>query len=907
LKDFDLHVKFNDGAQPTFVKPRTVPYAVEEELNLAYDAGISRGVWKPTQFNDYGTPVVPVRKSLAAGGSPQRKLRVCGDYSVTVNSQLADHHQPIPLPEDLMRKLSGGYAFTKIDLADAYNQIRLDEESQKRLALSTHRGVLLQLRLPFGIKSAPSYFQEIMERLTADLSGVAVYLDDILVSGSTAEEHLTNLRGLLQRLNDKGLRCRLETCKFAQPSVEYLGHLLSHRGIAKGPKADALLQMPPPTDVSGLKSFLGSLQFYHKFLPNLATVTEPLHELTRNEVEWRWGALQQNAFTTLKGLLCNDTVLAHFDPSLPIGISCDASNCGLGVVLFHRYSDGSERPIANASKTLTETQRKYSQIHKEALSIIFGLRKFHQFLYGRRFILVTDHQPLTSLFGADKGTPSMAANRLARWSLILHQYDYEIEYRRTDKHGNADALSRLPAGEDPVFDQEEEEEDIDTVCAIKTIAQQLKLSDIGLQKATEKDPVLSQVMRFTREGWPPKDTSAEARSQDDVNAFRKIADSLTISNGCLLYGLRVVIPTTLQPQVLNLLHLGHFGIERMKQLARTAVYWPCIDADITGIARQCTACNEHQNAPTKLPIHPWMVPEKPWSRVHIDHAIDFMGSNWLVMIDAYSKYPCIHATTSTSTKSTTALLEEDFAHFGYPHTIVTDNATSFTSEEFKQWCAERGIIHLTGAPYHPATNGAAERLVQSFKQSLRKPSLPPKAALQEFLMLYRRTPLSVGYSPSELLNKRQLRCKIDVLLPVPAHLFQAKQSALTSQPVAKIEYAVGTPCYALYCGPRRTQDPRWIAAVVTRVFGPRTVNVRVTPTGPTWKRHLDQLRPRHASPEDTDPGDATTVPTSASAAPPLNADPVTPPRRRNPRLPTGSCYGRHNPRRSERIRAKDRQ
>ena len=357
--------------------------------------------------------------------------------------------------------------------------------------------------------------------------------------------------------------------------------------------------------------------------------------------------------------------------------------------------------------------------------------------------------------------------------------------------------------------------------------------------------------------------------------------------------------------MLNLLHLGHFGIERMKQLARTAVYWPCIDTDITDMARQCTACNEHQNAPTKLPIHPWMVPEKPWSRVHIDHAIDFMGSNWLVVIDAYSKYPCIHATTSTSTKSTTALLEEDFAHFGYPHTIVSDNATSFTSEEFKEWCAERGIIHLTGAPYHPATNGAAERLVQSFKQSLRKSSLPPKAALQEFLMLYRRTPLSVGYSPSELLNKRQLRCKIDALLPVPAHLFQAKQS--TSQSVAKIEYAVGTPCYALYCGPRRTQDPRWIAAVVTRVFGPRTVNVRVTPTGPTWKRHLDQLRPRHTSPEDEDPGDAATTSTSASAAPPLNADPVAAPRRRNPRLPTGSCYGHHNPRRSERIKARDRQ
>jgi len=751
-----------------------------------------------------------------------------------------------------------------------------------------------------------------MERLTADLKGVAVYLDDILVSGGTAEEHLNNLRCLLRRLHDKGLRCRLDKCKFAQPSVEYLGHLLSHKGIAKGTKVDAVLNMPPPTDVSGLKSFLGSVQFYHKFLPNLATVTEPLHMLTRKGVKWEWGPQQQTAFTTLKNLLCADTVLAHFDPSLPIGISCDASSSGIGCVLFHRYPDSSERPIANASKTLTATQSKYSQIHKEALAIIFGLRKFHQFLYGRRFILVTDHKLLISLFGADKGTPSMAANRLARWSLILHQYDYAIEYRATAQHGNADALSRLPTGEDPAFDKEEGEEDIDTVCMVKTIHQQLNVLDGTLRKHSTRDPLLSQVIKYTQEGWPPKDTSSETsnnQDDDDVNAFRRIADCLRVTDGCLLYGLRVVIPATLQQQVLDLLHLGHFGTQRMKQLARSAVYWPRIDTDIADMARRCTACNEHQNAPNKLPVHPWMVPEKPWSRVHIDHAIEFMGTNWLVMVDAYSKYPCIHATSSTSTKTTTALLEEDFAHFGYPHTIVSDNATSFTSEEFQQWCGERGIVHLTGAPYHPATNGAAERLVQSFKKSLKKSSLLPKAALQEFLMLYRRTPLSIGFSPSELLNSRQIRTKIDALIPAPAHLFQAKQ--MPAKPVAKIEFAVGTPCYALYCGPRRTQDPRWIPAVVTRVFGPRTVNVRVTPTGPTWKRHLDQLRPRYSTPEDNEPGDSPSAATPTTPAPDAASAPQNAPaahrRRNNPRHPSQSAgYGPDNPRRSERLKANAR-
>ena len=250
----------------------------------------------------------------------------------------------------------------------------------------------------------------------------------------------------------------------------------------------------------------------------------------------------------------------------------------------------------------------------------------------------------------------------------------------------------------------------------------------------------------------------------------------------------------------------------MKQLARTAVYWPRIDTDIMNKCHQCSTCAEHQNMPAKAPNHPWMVPEKPWSRLHLDHAINFMGTNWLVMIDVYSKYPCIHPVNSTSTKATTELLEQDFAHFGYPHTVVTDNATSFVSEEFQAWCKERGITHLTGAPYHPATNGAAERLVQTFKQALTKSSLPPRAAALEFLMQYRRTPLASGYSPSEILNGRQIRCKIDILLPSPAHIAQAKQAIATSKSppttfhsqVARVTYTfkVGDPCYALYCGPR---------------------------------------------------------------------------------------------------------
>ena len=175
-----------------------------------------------------------------------------------------------------------------------------------------------------------------MEQLTCDLQGVAVYLDDILVSGESAADHLQNLKQLLQRLEEHGLRCRLEKCSFAQSSVEYLGHKLTLVGEEKGSKVDAVRNMTEPTDVTSLRSFLGSVQFYGKFIPNLSTITVPLYQLTKKDTPWNWNKKAQEAFDSLKKILSNVSVLAHYDPSQQIGISCDAPACGIGAALLHR-------------------------------------------------------------------------------------------------------------------------------------------------------------------------------------------------------------------------------------------------------------------------------------------------------------------------------------------------------------------------------------------------------------------------------------------------------------------------------------------------------------------------------------------------------------------------------------------
>ena len=233
---------------------------------------------------------------------------------------------------------------------------------------------------------------------------------------------------------------------------------------------------------------------------------------------------------------------------------------------------------------------------------------------------------------------------------MLNQYNYTIEYRSTNEHGNADALSRLPAGPDKSFDGEERDSDADMICLVKTISVQVggSVNSNLLAKETKKDPVLANVMRFTREGWPSKAAGDHDMTHSySIDDFRKLQSSLSVVHGCLLHGNRVVVPVKLHSQVLQLLHTGHCGMQRMKQLARTAVYWPRIDDDIVKVSRQCSVCAEHQNLPPKVQNHPWMLPEKPWSRIHIDHAVNILGSNWLVVTDAYSKYPCILQTSST--------------------------------------------------------------------------------------------------------------------------------------------------------------------------------------------------------------------------------------------------------------------
>ena len=342
---------------------------------------------------------------------PDNSVRICGDYKLTVNRAARSDTYPIPKLEDLFSQLSGGAIFSKLDLSKAYAQLQLDEESKPYTVINTHRGLFAYNRLSYGITSAPGNFQRAMEGLLKGLPGVFCYLDDVLISASDENQHSKRLRQVLTIMQDVGLRLRIEKCFIGVKKVSYLGYLIDKDGLhPTDEKIEAIKNAPVPTNVSQLKAYLGLLSFYRRFLPSSASTLEPLHALLRNKTPWRCCKIEENAFLQSKQLLLNSCTLIHFDPSFPIVVVADSSAYGISAVLCHLI-DGVERPIYFASRTLTATERNYAQIEKEALAIVFALRKFHYYLWGQNFTVVTDHKPLLGLFDAGKSIPPMPSGR----------------------------------------------------------------------------------------------------------------------------------------------------------------------------------------------------------------------------------------------------------------------------------------------------------------------------------------------------------------------------------------------------------------------------------------------------------------------------------------------------------------
>ncbi|XP_055856265.1 uncharacterized protein K02A2.6-like [Episyrphus balteatus] len=738
------HFKVKCDVTPVVDCPRKIPFALKsdfkKELERLERLNVIKEVKEPTPWVN---SIVLVKK-------PNGNLRLCLDPR-NLNKAILRPHFQFPNVEDFKAHLSGSKYFSVLDANSGFWMIQLDEESSMLCTFHTPFGRRRFLRLPFGINAAPEIFHCEMVKQFSDIPNLEIYIDDFLIHATTKEQHDKILKLVLLRARDIGLKFNPTKSKFCQTEVTFIGHLFSHDGVRPDPsKVEAICAIPRPKSKTELQRFLGMVNYLGTFVKGMSTQNVNLRNLLKKDVEWHWSDDHEKEFQKLKELISNTPVLTYFDVNKPLTLSVDASQSAVGAVISH---DGN--PIAYASATLTSSQQNYAQIEKELFAILFGCTKFHAFVFGKTVLVETDHKPLVPLF--EKALYKVPA-RLQRFMLRLLAYDLKVIFKPGKYMYVADTLSRaaMPNATLTEFDK-----DISLHCNLVLSSRPLSMSKSKyeeIQKETKEDNVMSKVIEFHLAGWP----NNKSKINELLMPYYNIRNEFEVIDSLLYKANRLVIPLKMRHNILMLLHEGHMGIERCRNLAKQSIYWPNIDQDILNVIKNCDVCIRHRSKNQKEPIQFHNVVSIPWFKIGMD-LFEFNKCMYLLVVDFFSKYIEIaQLNKSYSSNVVITHLKSIFARHGIPTIMLSDNGPPFNSEEFKNFSEKWGIDHVTSSPYFPRSNGLAERSVQTIKKMLKKcheTHSDPYVAL----LHYRTTRKGNINSPSELLMSRQLKTKLPVL------------------------------------------------------------------------------------------------------------------------------------------------
>ena len=752
-KGYVHRVRTRTEVQPVQHKLRRLPFAIRDQVSAELKRLEDLDIIERVDASEWISALVVAHKKSG-------DVRLCVDLR-DVNKAIVEDKFPIPNIQELISELRGATVFSTLDLTSAYHQLLLHEESRDLTTFITLEGLFRFKRVCFGLSSAPSAFQKLMSSVLQGLTGVQCYLDDVVVYGDTQDAHDCNLRAVLQQLQEVGLTLNTQKCHFSVQQIHFLGHVISREGLQPDEShVDAIRNAPVPTDVSALRSFLGLASYYSRFLPNVSTVTESLRVLTRKGVPFVWTPEADKAFNVIKDLIIHSVTLQLFDPALPVIVATDASAYGLGAVLL-QVKDGSEVPVAFASRTLSNAERNYSVGEKEALACLWACEKWFQYIWGRHFVLRTDHQSLTTLLSC-KGSGRQTM-RIARWATRLMRFNYTVEYSPGVLNTAADALSRLPCSSSDAIVDDDEEVIIQCVNAIFASASVTKSE---LQQATATDSTLQRVISYVINGW-----SKDAYKDDAIKSFYMIRNELSLIDQCLFRGDRVVIPSACQSKLITVAHSAHQGIVRTKQRLRQEYWWPSIDRMVEDAIHHCSACQMSDKVARchNTPLQSVELPSGPWEKLAIDITGPFKSHEYkyaVVVIDYYSKWPEVAFMSEVTSSSIIRFLTQLFAREGLPSEIVSDNGVQFVSTEFKQFLQRLNITHCKSSLYYPRANGEVERWNRVLKQTLQIATTEHKSwreATLELLMAYRATPhQTTGKSPAMLLHGRKMITPVNI-------------------------------------------------------------------------------------------------------------------------------------------------
>lgn len=731
---FKINLK-DDAVPLCLCVPRRVPIGLREatksELERMEKLGVIEKVEYPTTWCS-GMVVAPKSNG---------KVRLCVDLT-QLNKSVQREHFPLPRLEDTLASIEGSKFFSKMDANSGFWQIRLEEASREYTTFITPFGRYQYCKMPFGISAAPEFFQRQMYKILGDSKGVVCMMDDILVVGRTKEEHDRRLEEVLSKLESSGLTLNKDKCEFSVKEVKFLGHILNSEGIRVDPeKEKAIKEMPAPQDLKALKRFLAMVNYLGRFSPLLSELEVPLRELVRSKNDWCWTYRQQESFDRVREAIIKSPVLALFDYGKNHRVTADASSHSLGAALMQENQFGEWQPVVYASRKMTDTERRYGQIEKEALAITWACEKFDFYLVGRMFEIETDHKPLIPLLGSRD--LSDLPLRVQRFKMRLMRYQYRIFHTPGEGMFVADLLSRPPDMKERVKIQRVERHARTYIQAI---------SDVNLEvvrKAGETDADYRDIVRGIGGDWPER-LSAEGRR------VRANVDNLSIVEGLVMLNSRIYIPLSLRAGILTKLHSGHQGIVKTTRRARESVWWPAINKEIKDMVENCNSCIKFQRLQHKT-MKPSELPDTAWEVIGTD-LFEFEGHWYAIFIDYFSRWIEVAEMRSQTGDHLVRKFRPLIARYGAPKVIRSDNGPCYISKEWKALMVEYAIEHQTSSPYYHQSNGMAERGIETIKTVWRKENDKSKA-----LLAYRTTPLESLYRPDELMMGRRLRNEIPYL------------------------------------------------------------------------------------------------------------------------------------------------
>lgn len=731
--DKPYQITLRDDAVPVIHHPRRVPPALHQQLKAKLHDMVKTEIICPVEEpTDWVNSLVIAQKG---DGS----LRLCLDPK-DLNEYIQREQFVIPTFEQISASLGGKKFFTILDQKDSYWQIKLDKKSSYLTTFNTPFGRFRFLRMPFGINSASEILQKRTFETFGDISGVFCLSDDTLIAASNEEEHDKILNQVIQRARDKGVKFNPKKIQLKKRQVKYMGRLISAEGIQPDPeKIKAIHDMPKPSNVKEVQRLLGMVNFLAPFIPNMSQLTSPLRNLIKKNASWQWEYEQDRSLKMIKETLSRDPVLKLYDPKKKTTIQCDASSEGLGAGLLQ-----DNQPVAFASRSLTQTEKNYAQIEKEMLAIVFAAEHFHQYIYGQKVEVISDHKPLQVIV---KKPLHKASPRLQLMMLKLLRYNLEVKYQPGSQMYVADTLSRaIPATAQKSNKAEKSTEQTLRVLSATASAPPGDMVD-RVKRETRRDETLSQILRYVQaDRWPP----SQKNDSKDMKRYKSLQHGIHEEKGVLFYEQRLMIPFAMRREVLEKLHSGHFGLEKTKARARQSIFWPNLTQDIEGYIKKCQTCAHYQCNNVKEPLKPHPVPQAPWKKLGTD-IFHYGGKDYLVVVDYFSKYPEITQLDGKTASSVIRGLKPILARHGIPDLMIADN-NPFGSFEMTQFAKSWNFKIVTSSPRYPKSNGQAERFVKIMKDIMRKAEDPNAA-----LLLYRNTPITgLEYSPAQMLMGRSL-------------------------------------------------------------------------------------------------------------------------------------------------------